>query len=179
MSSKAAGKKAIKPREKSRKFSTTPSSAIQNPPQIRPPVKMMTAQAASDSRQSAKYSQLASSARKTNLSRKYVELAKQMALPLECSTSKVLPSRGTQQVCSRVIKKAYSVTQSNVLNGNISIILNPDLASPAYISDSGATVIPVVAGPVVGMLDSMVGSSAASTGTVNGIGTINDALGSQ
>lgn len=75
--------------------------------------------------------------------------AKQFLLPSDVSCPKVCPSNYSAQVCSRRIHRVVDVSSATAAYANgFTVVMNPDLYLPGYITSAGSIVTPDAAGIV-------------------------------
>lgn len=66
-------------------------------------------------------------------------MASQVIYPGDTSEPQVLPTYTPAQLCSRVIRKVFTIGPANIdANGNATIVMEPNMLSPAYIQRNGA-----------------------------------------
>lgn len=107
------------------------------------------------------------------------EFAKQLLLPIDVTIPRVSPSNYPVQVCSRHIHRVVDVSSATAAYANgFTVIMNPNLYAPGYISAPAAVVAPAVASMVSFNADinndlkSLVGDVQKTKGTV--IDTLGD-----
>jgi hypothetical protein len=75
--------------------------------------------------------------------------AKQFLLPSDVPAPKVCPSNYPSQVCSRRIHRVLDVSSATAAYANgFTVVMNPDLYLPGFITSKGTVVAPTVAGIV-------------------------------
>lgn len=132
------GSKNLKKQES--EIKRTPKKKMTNPPLIPPKPPRSRVSGNPSSERSLENSGL-------GLEGPYATFAKQMLLPISVDYPKVSPSNYPSQVCARRIHRVVDVSSATPAYANgFTVVMNPDLFAPGFISAQSAVTVPQVAG---------------------------------